>query len=154
MGIRYRLNSTQAIQFLDEQAAQALLLGNPMTVEVVGDKRSGQQNRISHAWYNEVSAQKGDISPTEVKSYSKRFCGVPILYTESEEFASSINRLKAYNMSEADKNDLFKWFPVTSLMTPKQKSEYLESVQRHWARQGVFLAFPDDYSRQQYPEAV
>lgn len=153
MGIRHYLKDSHSLKVFNDHARQAILLGKPMTVELISDKRSNQQNRISHAWYNEVATQRGDISPTTAKAYSKRFCGVPILITENEQFRETIARLKAYDMTEEDKIDLFKWFPVTSLMDVKQKSEYLEAVQRYWGRQGVYLAFPDDYERQQYPEA-
>ena len=95
-----------------------------------------------------------DRSPLSVKCESKLTCGVPILRAEDEDFRAFYDNAVKRNLSYEQKLEAMKFIPVTSLMNVKQLSQYLEDVQQYWGRQGVFLAFPDDYSRQQYPEAV
>jgi hypothetical protein len=40
-----------------------------------------------------------------------------------------------------------RFLPVTSLMTVKQLSQYLEDMQREFAKRGVMLEFPEEGRR-------
>jgi len=114
-----------------------------ITVTVThGKKRSLSQNDISHAWYHQVANELREDTPLMVKSFCKLHMGIPILRAESDDFREKYDRA-VKPMNYPDKLTLMEWFPVTSLMTTPQLSEYLEKVQDHY-RGRVALEFPDD----------
>jgi len=39
-------------------------------------------------------------------------------------------------------------FPVTRLMTTKQKAHYLDALYQHWSEQGIILTDPNSQGRQ------
>jgi len=119
----------------------------PFTVNITaGRSRTPEQNRLQRLWVGEVSAQKGDETPEEIRGYCKLHFGVPLLRHENEEFAEAYDKhIKplpyetklAYMMHPLD-------FPVTRLMNIDQKSRYLDSVLMHWLGQGYKLTMPED----------
>lgn len=109
----------------------------------VGKKRSLSQNDISHAWYEQISRELREDTPLGVKSASKLNCGIPILRAEDADFRDSYDRL-IRPMPYENKVELMKWFPVTSVMTKAQLSEYLEAMQKFWGERGVMLEFPQE----------
>lgn len=119
----------------------------PFTVSVTkGRKRSVEQNRLQRLWMNEVSEQKGDETPEEVRAYCKLTIGVPLLRAENEEFAEAYDKhIKplpyetklACMMEPLD-------FPVTRLMSTDQHARYLDSVLMHWLGQGYKLTLPEE----------
>ncbi|WP_401733486.1 hypothetical protein [Stenotrophomonas muris] len=82
-----------------------------------------------------------------MKSFCKLHFGVPILRAEDDEFRAKYDKA-VKPMAYEDKLILMEWFPVTSLMTTPQLSQYLESVQRHYQRLGVWLEFPEPQNKQ------
>ena len=109
----------------------------------VGTKRSLDQNAIAHAWYEQISRELREGTALDAKCEAKLYCGVPILRAEDADFLASYDALLKNRFSNEEKLDLMRWFPVTSLMTKNQLSQYLEAVQAHWAKRGVQLTFPD-----------
>ena len=75
-----------------------------------------------------------------MKWFCKLHFGVPILRM-GDEFREKYDRA-VKPMAYEDKLTLMEWFPVTSLMTTPQLSEYLEKVQDHY-RGRVALEFPE-----------
>ncbi len=118
----------------------------PFTVTVVkGKHRTNEQNRLQRLWCNEVAEQLGDQTPEEIRGYCKLTIGVPILRAENEAFCVAYDRLikplpheikMAYMMEPLD-------FPVTRIMTTKQKHKYLDEMLRRWSEQGLILTIPD-----------
>lgn len=118
------------------------------------DKRSIPQNSISHAWYNEIAERLGDRTPNQAKCESKAWCGVPILLAEDQEFRESYEALIKDRFTMEEKIKLMEWFPVTSLMSKAQLAQYLEAMREHWAQAGLYLLYPEDMQRSDYPEAM
>lgn len=108
-----------------------------------GAKRSVSQNDISHAWYEQISAELREGSALDAKCEAKLYCGVPILRAEDADFRESYDNLIKNRFGNEEKLELMKWFPVTSLMTKDQLSQYLEAMQAHYGKRGVQLTFPD-----------
>jgi hypothetical protein len=150
----WRIKNDYQWQMFCDHVGRLRMAGKTPAFKELSDKRSADQNSISHAWYTEVSRALQDRSPLSVKCESKLNCGVPILRAEDDDFRSFYDASIKSTLSYEQKMGAMKFLPVTSLMSVQQLSQYLEDVQQFWGRQGVFLAFPDDYSRQQYPEAV
>lgn len=133
---------------LDRDALFEFLRARPMpfTVEIVkGARRSVEQNRLQRLWMNEISEQLGDQTPEEVRGYCKLTIGVPIMRAESELFREKYDAFikpmpyetkLAMMMEPLD-------LPVTRIMTTKQKTKYLDGIQRHFAEQGIRLTDPE-----------
>lgn len=117
---------------------------NPLIIKVGEDEiRSLDQNSISHAWYQQIANELRDDDVLGWKSYCKLNFGVPILRAENNEFRQAYDDvIKA--MSYEQKLKIMRLLPVTSLMTKKQLSTYLETMQEEFRRRDVILEFPED----------
>lgn len=108
-----------------------------------GKDRSLDQNAISHAWYEQVAAELREDSALGVKNFCKLHFGVPILRAEDSDFRSFYDSAIKPHLSYEQKVAAMAFVPVTSLMTAKQLSAYLEAVQDHY-RGSVELEFPPE----------
>lgn len=137
------INSDESLQRAIGEIREQFRTREYLTVNVMhGKKRSLDQNAISHAWYQQVSNELREDTPLGVKCFCKLHFGIPILRAESDDFREKYDRAMK-PMNYPDKLTLMEWFPVTSLMTTPQLSQYLEKVQDHYMRQGVHLEFPE-----------
>lgn len=142
------INSEIALQSAVGQLREQFKDRKYLTVSIThGKARSLDQNAISHAWYEQVSRELREDTPLGVKAFCKLTMGVPILRAEDDEFRAKYDKA-VKPMAYEDKLILMEWFPVTSLMTTPQLSQYLESVQRHYQRLGVWLEFPEPQNKQ------
>lgn len=128
---------------LDTYIATLRSLKMPLTVQhKQGADRSLDQNHLQFLWANEFAQAMGDRTGEEVRSDWKLRHGVPILRAEDEGFRATYDaNLKG--LPFASKLALMAYIPVTSLMTVKQMSAYLDTVQREAASQGVTLTDPE-----------
>ena len=117
----------------------------PITVSwSQGAPLSDAQRNLSFRWYMDASRQLGDQTPQEVRAECKVVFGAPILCEARPEFRESWDRLRATFTHEqilkfVEQTEL----PMTSIMTVKQMTEYMNAVQRHYAVQGVRLTDPE-----------
>ena len=132
----------------DLQALSAFLMarGLPLTVSIAkGASRTVSQNRLQRMWCQEIAEQFGDRTAEEVRGDAKLRFGVPILRAENEPFREKYDRLikpRPY----AEKLEMMMEpldFPVTRLMTTKQKTAYLDQFAAFYAAQGVRLTIPE-----------
>ena len=107
-----------------------------------GKGRSLDQNAISHAWYAQVARELREDDERGVKRYCKLHFGVPLLRAEDEEFREAYDRVIRPRLSYEEKLEAMDILPVTSRMTTKQLSRYMEDVQAHYVARGVQLEFP------------
>lgn len=108
-------------------------------IRVYDPKRTTSQNALINAWYNEIDNRLG-LLVGETRAQCKLFFGVPILRAEDEKFREGYDRLIKGRMTQEEKLELMRWFPVTSLMSKKQLSRYAESIQAYYADQyGIVL---------------
>ena len=117
----------------------------PITVTwTQGAPRSASQNRLAQRWFTDIAIQLGDQTHEDVRAECKLVFGVPILRAENEAFRLSYDRVIKSLPYEA-KLDAIKAFdlPVTRLMTVKQMTEFMDSMQRHWLPLGVRLTDPE-----------
>lgn len=106
-----------------------------------GKARSIDQNSISHTWYEQVSRELREDTPLEVKNFCKLHYGVPILRAEDEEFRNLYDLVIKPLPYEKKLAAMSAW-PVTSLMTKAQLSQYLEAMRAGYADR-VRLEFPE-----------
>lgn len=101
--------------------------------------RSVSQNAIVHAWYQQIADELKEDPAVRVKAQCKLFYGVPILRAEDDEFRQKYDGLIRDRFTVDEKLALMEWFPVTSLMNRSQLSQYIETMQREYAKRGVRL---------------
>src|SRR5690554_6711545 len=102
-------------------------LSLPSTVSITdGEKRSLAQNRLQRLWVFEL-AEQGDMDAESYRAICKLHIGVPILRNEDESFKQRYDAVFK-ELPYETKIELMKVpfdFPVTRLMTTKQKKHYL-----------------------------
>jgi hypothetical protein len=106
-----------------------------------GTDRSLEQNAISHAWYEQIARELREDDAAGVKRFCKLHYGVPILRAEDEDFRSLYDTAIKPHLSYEQKLRAMDYLPVTSLMTVRQLSVYLEAMQEGY-RGRVELCFP------------
>ena len=116
----------------------------PCTVNITkGAPRSIEQNKLQRKWLLEAQEQ-GDQTAEEYRAYCKAYFGVPILMAELDGFKESFQRI-THHLSYEEKLDLMAApldFPVTRLMSTKQKSAYLDKVYGYFTGLGFQLTEP------------
>ena len=132
----------------DRQTAQQWLAAHalPCTLSIKkGKDRTPEQNRLQRMWMNEAAEQLGEDTPEGYRAYCKLHFGVPILREEHEEFCAAYDRIiKPHSYEEKlAMMALPLDFPVTRLMTTKEKSRYLDAVWAHFTGLGVQLTDPE-----------
>ena len=141
--VRIDATSDRGLQTLLAVRDNALLAGKPFCVQVVGPKRSLDQNAISHAIYAQIAGQLEDQTVQEVRAECKLRYGVPILRAGSDEFRAQYDKvIKPHDYPT--KLAIMEWLPVTSLMDKAQFSEYLDTVIREFSKQGVSIIMPGE----------
>lgn len=119
----------------------------PFTVSISrGGARTDKQNRLFHLWIGEIQQQKQDESHEYWRGYCKLTLGVPLLRNVDEAFRvaydTTIKPLPYETKIRCMMEPIA--FPVTSRMTTKQMTEFLNEVHRHFAEQGIELSIPPD----------
>ncbi|MBM3603604.1 MAG: hypothetical protein FJX25_02375 [Alphaproteobacteria bacterium] len=117
----------------------------PLTVSwAQGASLSGRQQRLSFRWYQDISRQLGDMDVETVRADCKVTHGVPILSGDSDGFRDSWQRSIGRFDYEGQREIVKRLqVPVTSLMSVKQMTAYLDAVHQRYAPQGVRLTDPE-----------
>jgi len=119
----------------------------PFTATVTdGKHRTNDQNKLQRRWMVEIATQLGDRTPEDVRGYCKLHFGVPILRAENEAFRLTYDRLLKHRAYE-EKIEFMKEpisLPITSIMTTRQKTAYLDAVHQFFSEEGVILTNPED----------
>ena len=114
----------------------------PLTVSAVkGAKRSSPQNATLHKWFGQIADEYGD-STAAIKAECKLRFGLPIMEAERPEWVAEWQPLYGplhYRM----RVKLFECIPMTSLMTVKQMSAFMDAIQREYRAQGIALIDPE-----------
>lgn len=136
--IRNEHDLQMAVRFLESQEW-------PCTISIrKGADRTVDQNRLQRLWLNEAAEQLGDQTAEELRAYCKLTIGVPIMRESSEDFREKYDRIIKPHTYE-DKLEMMMEpldFPVTRLMTTKEKTDYLDQVQSYFTDQGIALTTP------------
>jgi hypothetical protein len=108
-----------------------------------GRQRSVEQNRLQFLWAGEIAAHHGDMTVRDVQNYLKLTFGVPILMAESEDFAKRWKPISLHLSYEAQL-DAMPLIDVSSVMTSKQFTDYLNEIYRCHTERGIELTHPED----------
>ena len=129
----------------------ALLMGEPYQVEIKNlqtatERRKAAQSNLSFAWYKDAARQKVDMTAADIRAYCKLHIGVAIRQ-ESEDFRQEYNaKIKnRYSYEEKLEMMLPPWeLPITSKMSVKQMTTYLNEMDRIFSEHGIILPKSDD----------
>ena len=120
----------------------------PITLQVSkGNKkhRSLEQNALIHMWYREIADQTGDSTMLDIKRYCKLNIGIPLLL-EDAEFSEKYYRVMK-DVDYEDELEAMDLIDVTSLMTTKQMSQYIDNMEYEFIPKGFQLTNPEDRRR-------
>ena len=118
----------------------------PLSVDIQAERhRTTRQNRLQRQWMNDIAAQTQGHDAEYWRGYCKLHFGVPIMRADSEAFQQiydEVIRPLPYEHKLRIMTvpiDL----PVTRDMNSKQRTAYLDAVQKHFAEQGIVLTDPE-----------
>lgn len=114
-----------------------------ITITTGEPKRSDKQNRLMWQWFKDMEEQ-GDKFAEEYRAECKLEIGVPILRAENDDFAIQYDEL-IMPMEYVDKIALMLApidFPVTRLMSVKQKTRFLDQISHRFSERGFQLTDP------------
>lgn len=108
-----------------------------------GQARSGQQNKHTHVWYEQVAQELRENTAGEVKGFCKLHFGVPILRAEDADFREAYDKKILSNFTYEQKLIIMEDcnFPVTSRMSKDQLHRYEKKMQDHYRPLGVELKY-------------
>ena len=133
--IKTEAERIQLIKFIESKEM-------PLTVTIKPgeESRSIRQNRLAFQWFKDASAQ-GDQTSEQYRAECKLRLGVPILRRDDEDFKAKYDQaIKPLDYER--KLICMEFFPVTSLMTTKQMTEFLNAVLSHFIGMGYVMTDP------------
>jgi len=114
-----------------------------VNIREAGESRTGQQNRTLHMWFGEIAKQCGDRSAIDVKGECHRTWGLAIKMRDPQ-FAWVWEKTGAHLGYEKQCSLLASGvLNVSSSMTAKELSEYLDDMSRHYRTNGYYLTDPE-----------
>ncbi len=116
-----------------------------VTFQAGEEKRRTRQNSFVFEAYSQIADMLDDHTASDVRAISKLHVGVPILRAEDEAFRAKYDeRVKPfpYEQKLAFMVEPFE-FPVTSLMSVRQMSEYIRQMLAFWDQRGASVMLPD-----------
>ena len=112
-----------------------------VTIKPAKKDRTLEQNRMMWQWFKDAENQ-GQMKAWEYRAHCKLFFGVPILRRDSESYRETYDRLVKNRFTLEEKLALMVEpmdFPVTSAMSVKQKSEFLDAMREWLESEGIVL---------------
>jgi hypothetical protein len=141
--IQHERDRTRAMYLLESAPLEPV---REIIIREYAPPRTVRQNRLQRKWMQEAAEQLQDETAEEKRAYCKLHFGIVILKTDSEEYAAAYDEIirplpyhQKLKMMMAPLD-----YPVTRLMSVKQKSKYLDDVYNHFTGQGVKLTEPED----------
>jgi len=128
-----------------ERLAQ-MLVGLPLPFSMTigdGDARSLSQNALIHKWFGEVARHFGDMTATQIKGQCHHRYGLPIK-RRNEQFAWVWKQTgEKLTYDQQCKYLASGTLNISSGMTVKELTEYMDAMKIDYAEQGVFLTDPE-----------
>lgn len=103
----------------------------------VGAGRSLDSNALSHVWYGDVAKQTGEIA-RDVKRYCKLHFGI-VIRRRDPDFNAFYSQCIKHCLTYEQKLKAMDHIAVTSELSVAEMSEYLDSMQKSYAEQGIIL---------------
>lgn len=144
---KWRLGNHKALADFFEFASTAIQ-ESPITIEIVPEKRSLDQNSMIYALYAEIAKQVEDQSVSDIRRECKLIHGVPILRAYDPKFKEIYDQSIRGHLDYEQKLKAMDYLPVTSLMNKKMAGEFITTVIRAYSQAGIYIQHPgEDYAR-------
>jgi hypothetical protein len=114
-----------------------------VTIKTGEPKRTEKQNRLLYQWYKDIEEQ-GDQTASEARAECKLTIGVPILRAGNDDFKIQYDEI-IRPLEYIEKLALMLepiCLPVTSLMSVKMLTQYLDQVWQKYSENGYQLTDP------------
>ena len=124
----------------------------PFYCEIKARDRSLDQLALAFRWYGQIAARLREHDTTGWRRLCKWHFGVPILRAADPDYNHACVIFNALHYEQI----IFAmdYWPVTSIMSVTQMSEYLTAIQTHFGdRYGIILTGLEQ-GHDQYPEAA
>lgn len=145
MGQRWHLtDDTQWRNFCDFRNNHKLAQKR-LTVEILPEKRTLDQNSMINALYGQVASQAEDLAVIDVRRYCKLHYGIPLLRANSVTF-NQFYVAAIIGMEYEQKIMLMDYMDVTSAkeFSVKMGTEYIDTIIREYSKQGYSLLHPSE----------
>ena len=150
-------NRRHIVTAKEAESLAKFIVGLPLPFTVSwteGGKRSLDQNSLVHKWFGEIAQQAGDRTAIEVKGHCNVTWGVPIMLRDPgwawvwNATGARLNyeqqcRLLTSENIEIEGKKGRKILHVTSAMTTKELSEYMDAMSAHYRAEGFRLTDPE-----------
>ena len=139
----WNISTDQGWQSFEAMRNNLVLAGKNPRAQFVGEKRSLDQNALSHSLYAQIAAQVDDQSVNDIRAECKLRIGVGLLRASDERFREFYDSgLK--QLTYEQKLAAMAYVPVTSIMGKKVFSAYVDEVIRTHSQQGISLINPSE----------
>ena len=141
----------EAISLVESGKAAYIFVGE--AEEDRAPKRSNPQNNLSFLIYTRIAKTLYGNNVIHARCECKLRLGVFILRRDDLRFREIYDK-RVRPLDYEAKLEIMEYFPVTSIMNKKQKTEYLKAVINDYTLKGVYLADLDGIEPYiTYPEA-
>ena len=123
----YIVNNPLSLKTARDSITEAYERDNYARVKIDSGKRTMPQNALKSVWYKDIADFRGDVTSKDVERECKLNYGVPILRRDVATnwvYEQSIDKLP-----HEKKLIVMDRFAVTSIMSVKEKKEYLNCLQ-------------------------
>lgn len=140
------MNTRTVITADDAARVAGMITGLPIPFTLTwreGAKRSLDQNALLHRWYADIAKHYGDQTAMQVKGECHVAYGLPIRLRDPA-FAW-VWKQSGAKLPYEKQCALFERgiLAMTSAMTTKELSEYMDAMSAHYRAQGVHLTDPE-----------
>lgn len=142
-GQHWDITSDRSWGYFVDRRAEMIREEKKVVVSFVDAARSLDQNAMSFALYKQIASQLDDQSIIDIRSECKLTVGVLLLRNANPSFKAFYDK-GLRHLTHEEKLDAMVFVPVTSLMSKKVFSEYLDEVIRKYSRQGLVLINPSE----------
>lgn len=144
-----KLTLTKLSDVQDE--LQKLVTGNPdkafdIRISDHDPKRSLPANAQIHLWFGQISKQRGDITPRQVKLLCKQMFGISILLSSEKHHDRTnylLEKLDYYNSTYEFQLELADIICRTSDLSTAEIKAFMDSMVEYWNDAGCFIGYKD-----------
>lgn len=104
-------------------------------------KRTSDQNALYWEWVSQVANHQGETKE-DTHREAKLSLGCPILFRDNEKFADFYRRIIA-PLPREDRLAAMDFIDVSSVMTTRQMTEFMDEFEKKWRMRGVRLTMPE-----------
>lgn len=135
------VNSLKSLAEVVEKITEAFNKDRYVTVSINSGKRTLDQNALIHVFYAIIANHETQMcDPIEVEYTCKYRIGLAILSLDPD-FDAYLNAIRYHlqPLTYEERIAAMKFYPVTSLMSVAQLTEYVEKMQLIYGEQGIAL---------------